>query len=137
MRGVLPDVNLLLASAWETHAGHQKARRWLTAVGPFMTCPITELGFIRVSMSPAYAADFEDAVGYLALVQKLRSASRIHDDFNPVEIPAVTRYKDTTAAYLVRLAAAHELRFATLDKAVLKADWAQGIAYNPLEEVQP
>lgn len=134
MSGVLPDVNLLLASAWETHAQHQKARQWLTGIDRFSTCPITELGFIRVSMSPAYCADFEDAIGYLSLVQKLRSASRLHDDLNAVEIPAVTRYKDATDAYLVRLAAAHEVRFATLDMAVLKADWAEGIAFNPLEE---
>ncbi len=134
MNGVLPDVNLLLASAWETHAEHQKARRWLTRVDRFSTCPITELGFIRVSMSPAFSAGFADAAGYLSLVQKLRSASRVHDDFNAVGIPAVTRYKETTDAYLVMLAAAHELRFATLDNAILKADWAEGIAFNPLED---
>jgi toxin-antitoxin system PIN domain toxin len=134
MRGTLPDVNLLLASAWETHPEHRKARSWLTGVDRFATCPITELGFVRVSMSPAYAAGFADAVGYLSLAQRLGNAVRIHDDLNAVEMPAVTRYKDTTDAYLVRLAATHELRFATLDAGILKADWAEGIAFNPLDD---
>jgi toxin-antitoxin system PIN domain toxin len=134
MSGVLPDVNLLLASAWETHSEHQKARKWLIGLDRFLTCPITELGFIRVSMSPAYAAGFRDAAGYLSSVQKLTSADRIHDDFNAAEIPAVRRHKDTTDAYLLKLAAAHNLRFATLDRALLKADWADGIAFNPLED---
>ncbi len=131
MKGNLPDVNLLLAAAWDTHAEHNQARAWLLRTG-FFTCPITELGFIRVSISPAYSARYEDAVGFLSLLQSRSNAGRLDDDVNPVDVPAVTRYKDTTDAYLVKLAATHQLDFATLDKGILRADWAKGIAYNPL-----
>lgn len=45
-------------------------------------------------------------------------------------------FKDTTDAHLVRLAARHHLKLATLDMALVSKSWAAGIAENPLV-IQP
>lgn len=62
----LLDVNLLLACAWSGHADHARANRWLNSTTAFATAPITQMGFLRVSMSPAYGASFADAKTALA-----------------------------------------------------------------------
>jgi predicted nucleic acid-binding protein len=57
----LLDVNFLLASRWTTHEHHGAVRAWVDAQAEFHTTPIAELGFLRVSLSPAYSASWEDA----------------------------------------------------------------------------
>src|SRR5258708_16446697 len=51
----LLDVNVLLALAWPTHVHHQAAHRWfaLSRDAGWATCPLTQLGFVRLSMQPA------------------------------------------------------------------------------------
>ncbi|MBN8456640.1 MAG: hypothetical protein J0M04_02160 [Verrucomicrobia bacterium] len=67
----LLDVNFLLACAWSGHADHGRANRWLNSVSSFATVPITQMGFLRVSMSPAYGASFADARTALAAILQL------------------------------------------------------------------
>jgi len=61
----LLDINVLLAIAWPQHVHHARVKRWLlaqTARGKLSiaTCPLTQLGFLRISMNiKGYAADFE------------------------------------------------------------------------------
>jgi predicted nucleic acid-binding protein len=43
------DVNLLMALLWENHEHHQVARAWLRRATDFATCPVSQLGFARVS----------------------------------------------------------------------------------------
>ena len=68
----LLDINVLLAMAWPQHVHHAKVKRWLlsqTAHGKLSiaTCPITQLGFLRISMNiKGYAADFESARSLLS-----------------------------------------------------------------------
>jgi len=50
----LLDVNLLAACAWQSHARHREANRRLQNLTRFATCPVGQMGFLRVSMSPAY-----------------------------------------------------------------------------------
>ena len=52
----LLDVNFILASRWTTHPDHAAAKSWIDSVGAFSTCAITELGFLRISLGPAYQA---------------------------------------------------------------------------------
>jgi len=130
---VLLDVNLLLAAAWDAHPRHAEARAWLTGLEGFSTCPLTELGFIRVSMSPAFGASFDQATAFISGLQGLPTASRIDDDFNAALIPRVARYKDTTDAYLLSLAISHRQRLATLDQGILKAEWARDGAFDPFQ----
>ncbi len=54
-------VSLLAACAWQSHARHREAGAWLAAQKAFATCAVTQMGFMRVSMSPAFLASFADA----------------------------------------------------------------------------
>ena len=128
---VLPDVNLLLAYGWRSHADHGRSRAWFAGLSGFATCPITELGFLRVSMSPAYRASFEDATAVLKTLTTMGTAGFLSCDLPTAPMAPVSRHKDTTDAYLVSLARQHACRLATLDEGILKAPWADGVAFHP------
>jgi hypothetical protein len=63
----LLDINVLLAIAWPQHIHHARVKRWLLSQSAhgklsIATCPITQLGFLRISMNiKGFAADFESA----------------------------------------------------------------------------
>lgn len=133
-QAILPDVNLLLAYGWRSHLKHEQCRSWLDSVPSFFTCPITELGFLRVSMSPGYRASIDDAMRVLDSITQKNNSHLIYCDIPTSVIEKVTHYKDTTDAYLVELSKAHSCRLATLDEALVSANWAQEIAYNPFDE---
>lgn len=128
---VVPDVNLLLAYGWRTHADHEKCRTWFAGLPEFATCPITELGFLRVSMSSAYRASFENATIVLNTLTTMGTARFLRCDLPTATMAPVSRHQDTTDSYLVSLARQHGYRFATLDEGILKAPWAAGVAFHP------
>ena len=76
----LLDINVLLAIAWPQHMHHARVNRWFLAQTThgklsIATCPITQLGFVRISMNiKGYAADFESA-------RSLLSSLVHHQDF--------------------------------------------------------
>ena len=129
---VLPDVNLLLAYGWQQNPFHAQCSSWLEGLVDFALCPITELGFLRVSMSPAFRASFDGASQILQTLRSLPGARQIPCDIAVSLMPQVGSYKDTTDAYLESLAKQHSYRFATLDEGILTKTWASGIAYNPM-----
>lgn len=131
---ILPDVNLLLAYGWQSHARHEECRAWFSRLPKFATCAITELGFLRVSMSPAYRADYADALKVLASLTERRSATFFECGVSVVGMPPVSSYKEITDSYLVELARHHSCRLATLDEGILKAPWAKGVAFHPLKK---
>ena len=128
----LLDVNLLLACAWSGHADHARANRWLNTLAEFSTAPATQMGFLRVSLSPAYGAAFGDAQTALRAIVQLKSHRFLTDAVAANSLPALSHGKDVTDAHLVRLAASHKLRLATLDGNLCKKTWAASIAENPL-----
>lgn len=130
---VLPDVNLLLAYGWRSHADHKRCRSWFLSLSGFATCAITELGFLRVSMSPAYRASHQDASHVLSSLTSMKTASFLNCDLPASQIAPVSSYKDTTDNYLVELARKHSLKFATLDEGVLKMPSAEGTAFHPFQ----
>jgi toxin-antitoxin system PIN domain toxin len=127
----LLDVNLLLACGWQSHAEHARALAWLDELIEFYTCPLVELGFIRVSMGPAFRATFSDAIQALQALKRRKSARSISVDFDASNIPAVSSHVDVTDAYLVALAQAHGLSLATLDSQLVAKPWASGVALHP------
>lgn len=127
----LLDVNILLASRWTTHADHERVRSWLDSQQQFHTTPIVELGFLRVSLSPGYAASWADAHQSLVALQARPSHRFLPDDVMATDSPE-SRYQDTTDAHLVSLAARHHLKLATLDMALISKPWAVGVAIHPL-----
>ena len=72
------DVNLLIAAIWSTHTNHQKADAW-TKDKELVTCPISELGFLRISTHPRGLNC--DMAGARALLEDFLSKldQRLHD----------------------------------------------------------
>lgn len=128
----LLDVNFLLACAWSRHAAHAHANRWLNSATGFATAPVTQMGFLRVSLSPAYGASFGDAQTVLRAILQLKAHRFLTDAVAADSLPTLPNGKDVTDAHLVRLAASHGLKLATLDNPLCKKSWAAGIAENPL-----
>ncbi len=127
----LLDVNMLLASRWSSHAEHAKVKKWLDDLPEFYTTPIVELGFMRVSLSPAYHANWKDAHRSLSTLLSRHTHRFLADDTSALD-STESNYKDTTDAHLVRLAKRHELKLATLDSALIGKSWANRIAINPI-----
>jgi len=130
----LLDVNVILASRWRSHPEHASVKAWLESVDRFHTCPIAELGFVRISMNPAYGASWDESQ---AALRKLRSRSGfcfLPDDVDGTAAPEST-WKKTTDAHLIALAARHQLQLATLDMELVSESWAAGIAVNPLADL--
>ncbi len=137
MSGWLLDVNVLLGCGWISHADHAALFRWLSQVSEWATCPITESGFVRISMTTAYRAAFEDARKSLATLRALPGHRFVVDDVEAAALPTVTSYKHTTDAHLVTLAKKYGLKLATLDAALITQPWAAGVAENPLMLAMP
>jgi hypothetical protein len=126
------DVNVLLGCGWKSHADHESLMRWLLQSNEWATCPLTESGFLRISMTAAYQADFEDARKTLSTLRALPGHRFLTDDVSVASLPVLSSYKETTDAHLVTLAKRHGLKLATLDDLLIAKTWAAGVAENPL-----
>ena len=127
----LLDVNFLIACGWESHAEYIRASRWLSRAKSFATCPISEMGFLRVSLSPAYGASFEDAMAALGAIARMRAHRFLRDATRAQSLPPVSTSKDVTDAHLVHLARRYRLKLATFDGALCEKEWARGVAEDP------
>jgi len=127
----LLDVNFVLASRWTTHPDHQAAKAWLDSMTGFHTCAISELGFVRISLSSAYGATWNDVQKSLKKLHARKGHAFLADDVKGTDAPE-TGSKDTTDAHLVALAKRHGLKLATLDTSLATKSWAAGVAENPL-----
>ena len=110
----LLDVNVLIAGVWKTHSRHAQAQSWLRA-GELFVCPITELGFLRISSHPkAIGADMDAAREALGRFAAHWKVGRIPDD-----LPALASHPkksgQVTDHYLADLAGRHGLKLATFD----------------------
>lgn len=128
----LLDVSFLVACGWKSHADHRGARRWLDAQAAFCTCPLTQLGFLRVSISPAFRATFEDARTVLEELTGVKSAQFLPDTLPGTVLPPLQSANEVSDAYFVALAKVAQLRLATLDDDLCRKPWAAGVAVNPL-----
>jgi len=129
----LLDVNLILASRWITHPDHPAAKAWIGSLDKFYTSAITELGFVRVSLSVAYQATWDEAQESLKKLHDRPGHHFLADDVDGLASPE-TGAKDTTDAHLVTLAKRHGLKLATLDERLFTKSWAIGVAENPLPQ---
>lgn len=114
----LLDVNVLLAAIWENHPHHVRAFRWLEGK-QISVCPLSELGFIRISTNPkAIHAPMEKARKLLHSFLTERAAERVPDD-----LPALDSHpqqtEQVTDFYLAALASKHGMKLATLDENIM------------------
>lgn len=111
---VLLDVSTLVALMWENHVHNARVEAW--AKGKKMVlCPITELGFVRVSSSPAHNATVGEAREILADFIRDFSPEFIAADLRQLDSKPAPGSGRTTDWYLAELAEKHGLLWATLD----------------------
>jgi uncharacterized protein len=126
----LLDVNVLVAWGWKEHSDHRRVAQWIgrersRTDAQFLTSPIPELGFVRVSVQRAAGAiAVKDACG--ALDEMLATLGNAHafisDDQRGTSLPAWCKgAARTTDAYLLALANAHGAKLATLDMGIPNA----------------
>lgn len=111
----LLDVNILLAAIWKEHPHHQKVFAWLKGKN-IAVCPISELGFIRISTNAksSFAAPMDKTHELLKRFLSERNVSRIADDLPALESNP-KKSDEVTDFYLASLAEKHGLNLATLD----------------------
>lgn len=123
----LLDVNVLVPLLWPPHINHNAAQHWFTTIrdGGWATCPITQLGCVRVLAVPAVSQGgltVETAAERLSeiLIEPHHvfwpddlsiSDSRFEASLSHVQGP-----RQLTDRYLLALAAAHGGTLATFDR---------------------
>jgi uncharacterized protein len=125
LNSYLLDVNVLVALTWPTHVHHEIARRWFErkAASGWATCPITQLGFVRVSSNPKVIRDAVTPTDALAMLERLMAlpGHRFWPDeiclsgSGPFASLALVGHRQLTDAYLLSLAQHREGKLATLD----------------------
>ena len=112
----LLDVSTLLARLWETHVFHKRVAVWMDGK-KLAVCPITELGFVRVSVA-AFGADMDKAREMLANFLSRYKPEFVPCDLKLLEGTRATSGGKTTDFYLADLADRHQMEWATLDDSV-------------------
>jgi predicted nucleic acid-binding protein len=110
----LLDVSTLIALLWPSHVDHAKATAWCEGK-KIAVCPISELGFIRVSTSVAFNATMDDARRTMADFLRDEEPQFVPCDIRALEGEAPPTSGKTTDWYLANLAAKHGMKWATLD----------------------
>jgi toxin-antitoxin system PIN domain toxin len=126
MRALL-DVNVLIALLDDAHVHHGLARDWFGAhvAHGWASCPLTQLGCVRIMGNPNYA----NAQPAALVAQRLANATRTpQHEFWPADVDPlgvrglewsrVLSARHVTDAYLLSLAVAHGGRFVTFDRHV-------------------
>ncbi len=109
----LLDVNVLLAAIWTNHSRHLECFTWL-AGKELVICPLTELGFLRISTNKkAINAPMKKARDLLERFLEERCITRIPDDLPALQSAARTS-EEVTDHYLANLAAKQRSKLATI-----------------------
>lgn len=91
----LLDIAPLLALLWETHEHHQRTTLWQEQAN-LTICPLTELGFLRISTQPTFGATFAQAKKMLRDWKKARQPGFIPCDLSALDMDDPPTRKRTT-----------------------------------------
>jgi len=119
---------LLIALAWPQHIYHAHAHAWFGATGrqAWATCPITQLGFVRISANPKIipqAVSPRQAVAMLDRILAVSGHEFWFDDIAPTGAAsfaslALGGHRQVTDACLLALAQHHDGKLATFDHGI-------------------
>ncbi len=123
-------MNVLVALAWPNHVHHGRALRWLRGVSEqgWATCPVTEVGFVRVSSNARAIPEARSPAQAIALLVRIRALQGHEfwsDDVSPCDADAraferVVGHRQVTDAYLLDLARRRGGTLATVDRELLE-----------------
>jgi toxin-antitoxin system PIN domain toxin len=112
---------------WENHEHHKIARTWFGSVTAFATCPVSQLGFARISSHPLLGYGISPDQAFSVLRRFLSDARHkfVPDDLTCedriVRTDLMRGANQVTDHYLIALARQHKLALATLDEALDRA----------------
>jgi toxin-antitoxin system PIN domain toxin len=131
----LLDVNVLLALAWPNHVHHAAAHSWFDGAGSagWLTCSVTESGFIRVSSNQRVTPDARSPAEAALLLHRMCRLPGHEFLVDPVSLAShheqVARLAHGSAhitdAHLILLAHEATCGFVTFDRRA--AEMAAGI----------
>jgi len=111
----LLDVNTLIALLWETHDHNKRVQRWLDTEEKVAVCPLTEIGFLRISTQPNFGATVDQARRMLKVWKDAKKPEFVPCDIEALKTAAPQSGTKTTDYYLAGLAEAHNMKLATLE----------------------
>ena len=119
----LLDVNALVALGFINHEFHIPVARWVQSSSPELaSCPITELGCVRVlAQAPAYGFTVSQARSLLLRLKEVRRfpLQFISDGQDVSHLPTwVKMPKQITDGHLTKLASTNGAILATLDETI-------------------
>src|SRR5947209_7287185 len=107
----LLDVSTILARLWENHVFHRRVIEWMdTDSQPLAICPITELGFLRISVS-TFGAEMKKARQMLSNFQNHYQPTFVPCDLAALEGMTAPSASKTIDFYLADLAASHSMQW--------------------------
>ncbi len=136
MKPYLLDVNLLIALAWPSHVHYSAAQKWFAKErgSGFRTCPLTQIGFVRISSNPKFTVEAVSPREAMALLERVTSLPEhkfwpsdlgLLDAIGKLE--PIIGHRQITAAYLLALARARKGILATLDRGILALAGEKGL----------
>jgi toxin-antitoxin system PIN domain toxin len=126
VKAALLDINILTALLWPTHEHHDAAHHWFgrRQGALWATCPLTQLGFVRLVSNPAFSSDALSPAEALALLGQNLAHPNHQFWTDGLEVPAAVKglevrlqgYKQLTDGYLLALASRRKGVLATFDR---------------------
>ena len=121
----LPDVNLLVALLHPEHVHHAQALEWFAETAGFVTTPITEAGFLRLTLNQSVMGSpisLAEALASLSSVKSDPRAQFLPDDATftapRIALHGLVGHRQVTDFHLVNLASVHSARLVTFDAKV-------------------
>lgn len=128
MPAYLLDVNVLIALGWPNHIHHTASRNWFdhNASSGWVTTPVTELGFVRISSNRALMPMSTSPANAINLLSQMIALPG--HEFWPDTIPLITGidadriqivgHRQVSDAHLIALASEKDGTLVTFDAAL-------------------
>lgn len=117
----LLDSSVLIALSVSEHEHHRRASRWAKEIDAWAVCPSVEGALVRFLVRVGETGSTAQAV--VKGLRRVRGMQFWPDSLSyaDADLDHVRGHRQVTDAYLVRLAADHDARLATLDEALALA----------------